>query len=201
MRSVEFPITYIPGWEREELPYPKFRGIEWEGYPEAEHQKGKVAEINDQQWVLEVLGFQGSQGAGEVQMHPEPTQQEDVFFLCGEGEMTIWNGMECIRRPNERNYWEHKLEGVMHKPEAEKANYVLAVASDRATGKEKLVLNVTKQDGTVIAIEPVTTRRGEHHSTRLNSPSLYFVVKRRPIFTDAHGLVGFTGSYGGGSDG
>jgi len=38
MTNVEFPVTYIRGFEREQLPYPKFQGIEWEGYPEAGHQ-------------------------------------------------------------------------------------------------------------------------------------------------------------------
>lgn len=201
MSRIEFPVTYIPGWEKEYLPYPKFQGIEWQGYLEAEFQKGKIIEINGQQWVLQVLGFQGSQGQGEVQMHQEPKQQEDVFFLCGKGEMTIWNGMECVRRPDERNYWEHKLEGIMNKWEAERADYTLAVASEITTGKEKLVLNVTKQDGTMFAIEPVSTRQREYHSTRLSDSSLYFVVKRSPITPDIHELVGFAGPYGGGSDG
>ncbi|PIW07825.1 hypothetical protein COW38_02130, partial [Candidatus Collierbacteria bacterium CG17_big_fil_post_rev_8_21_14_2_50_45_7] len=193
--------TYIRGFEREQLPYPKFQGIEWEGYPEAGHQERQIIEINGQQWVLEVLGFQGSQGQGEVQMHPEPTQQEDVFFLCGKGEMTIWNGMDCVRKADERNYWEHELVGVMDRMEAEKANYVLAVASDRTMGKEKLVLNVTKRDGSMLAVEAISTRKGHYHKTSLARPSLCFVVKRRPITLDSHEMVGFAGPYSGGSDG
>lgn len=181
MTRAEFGVSYSPMSEKEILPSPKFEGVYWQGFPEENQLTGQRVSINGQAWVIEVVGFQGSEGRGSVQMHQEPLQQEDVFFLVGSGEMTIWNGQECQRRPEHPNYWGYSLNGVMTNREAQLANYVLAVASGLDSREEKLVLNVTKKDGTMIAIEPVSTHRGRHHSTRLDASSLYFVVKRSPI--------------------
>jgi|GEM_PF-1364089 len=199
MTSAEFAITYQPRVEKEMLPSPKFEGIYWQGIPEEEALVGRRLCINNQDWVVEVVGFQGSEGAGNVAMHQEPTQQEDVFFLVGAGEMTIWNGMECQMKPDQQNLWEHPLFGVMSIEEAKDADYVLAVASDLATGVEKLVLNITTAVGKMLVVEPLSTQRGRHHGTQLDKESMYFVVKRSPYTIDIHELVRFTGPYGGGN--
>lgn len=189
MSRVEFPITYLPQADKEFLPTPKFQGIYWQDFLEGDIIKGQQVELNQQYWTIDVVGFQGTDKRGSVRMHQEPTQQEDVFFISGIGEMTIWNGMDCVRDPNDRNYWEHPLNGVMSIEEANDAHYVLAVASDIHTGYEKLVLNTTSRVGKMCSIEPVSTRVGMHHSTNINTPSIYFVVKRSPQIQDLHDLL------------
>lgn len=199
MATAEYGVHYTKEAEKEFLPSPKFKGIYWQGIPEEEMLVGMRLDVNGQGWVIEVIGFQGSEGVGHTQLHQEPTQQEDVFFLCGQGNMTICNGMECTRRPGEQNYWDHKLSGVLTAHEAERASFVLAVASDIQTKSEKLVLNVTKEDESMLVVEPVSTRQGYFHSTVLEGSSLYFVVKRSRATLDTHELVGFAGPYSGGS--
>lgn len=184
--------------EKEILPPPKFTGIYWQDFEQQDSIKGQHIDLNGQRWMIEVVGFQGSEGRGNVLMHQEPTQQEDVFFISGSGQMTIWNGFDCVRGPDDRNYWEHPLNGVIDLSEASQAQYVLAVASNIQSHQEKLVLNVTSRTGEMRSIEPVSTHVGMHHSTRIDTPSLYFVVKRSPHTPDIHELVGYTGPYGGG---
>lgn len=202
MYRVEFPITYLPTIEKEFLPSPKFQGIYWQDFLESKKIEDQKIVIDGRVSTIDVVGFQGSEGHGLVQMHQEPIQQEDVFFISGSGQMTIWNGFDCVRRPEDRNYWEHSLRGVMNVLEAGKAAYVLAVASGIKSRHEKLILNITSPGGDNFVIEPVSTRVGMHHTTRLDTPSLYFVVKhssyRPDNLPDIHELVGYTGPYGGG---
>lgn len=197
MLKNEFAITYVPETEKELLPEPKFRGIYWQGIPEEDQMAGQEIEINGRRSAIRVIGFQGSEGLGEVAMHQESVQEEDVFFISGSGEMTIWNGRDHQRRADEVNVWNHPLEGILTPEEAARAKYVLAIASDRATHIEGLVLNIELDDRTW-QVKPAITPRSFHHGTRLDEKSLYFVVKHEPVMVDTHELVGYSGKYGGG---
>lgn len=199
MSSKEYTITYDPSREKEMLPSPKFEGIYWQGIPEQDQIVGEKATLNGERFVMEVVGFQGSDKSALVVMHQEKSQKEGAFFIVGKGEMEIWNGMECQRRPDEPNITHHPLIGILTMQEAEKAKYTLAIAS-AMNGVESLVLNVETVEGKHVSIEGVWNPIGYHHGTTIEGQSLYFVVKMSRSTPDVHELVGYTGPYGGGGD-
>lgn len=181
MNIKEIRLSYDPATEKEWLPQPKFDGIYWQGMPNEGEVEGQVIKIYGESWALDHVGFQGSIGMARVRLHEEPTQQEDVFFLSGEGEMTIWNGLDCGR---ERKRTE-ELKGIFTKEELQAATFVLAVASYSIphldnVELEHLVLNV-EVNGRHESIEPVSTPRGFHHGYDLSEESHYLVVKRRKL--------------------
>lgn len=178
MNKTEIKLDYDPSAEKEWLPSPKFEGVYWQGMSNEVGVQGQQVIINDESWILDHVGFQGSEGKARVQLHEEPTQQEDVFFLSGGGEMTIWNGLDCSRGRNELV----GLKGIFSKEELVAAKFVLAVVSwsmpylhDEVV--DHLVLNVEAGDHQEI-VRPVSTRQGFHHGYVLSEPSHYLIVKR-----------------------
>lgn len=181
MNKAEIQLSYDPTAEKEWLPSPKFEGIYWQGMPNEVDVQGQKIVINDQNWVLDHVGFQGSDRGARVQLHEESTQQEDMFFLSGKGEMDIWNGLDCSRGVNRKA----ELKGVFSKEELVAAKFVLAVVSwsipylhDEVI--DHLVLNV-EVGGRHETIEPVSTPRGFHHGYALSEPSHYLIVKRKLV--------------------
>lgn len=180
-------VTYLANGEREVLSGPKFSGIYWLGIPEGIALVGREIEIYNRRSIITVAGFQGGVENSYVQLHKETDENESVFFVSGEGEMDIWSGVEVSETMNPsslgrlQTWWNLDLAGSLTLHEAESAKYELAIATSLGFLRmEKLILNVTTGDR-VVQIEPVTTMRGHHHRTRLVSPSLYFVVKHKPV--------------------
>jgi hypothetical protein len=197
MSSKEFAIEYSPTAEKEILPSPKFEGIYWQGLLNENELIGQEIELNGKRSTIKVIGFQGSDGMGQVALHPEPDIEESIFFVCGMGEMTVWNGRTEQRRVDETNVWNPELQGLITLEQASRAQYVLAVATNRESQTEGLILNIEVDDQT-FPVTPVVTPRSYHHGTHLREESLYFVIKLEESGWDAHELVGFTGPYGGG---
>lgn len=186
MLSQEIGLMYDPTTEKEWLPKPKFNGIYWQGMPNEQEVQGQVMSLDGVSWELLHVGFQGSDGKAEVIMHPEPTEQEDVFFLQGKGKMIIWNGLESSKgKPRLA-----ELAGIFSQKDIEAATFILAVASwnipylDDLT-VEHLVLNV-EVDGLHESIEPVSTPRGFHHGYELSEASHYLIVKRKPLVSSSN---------------
>jgi len=181
MTKAEYGISYNPELEKEFLPSPKFEGIYWQGFAEEESLTGQEINIDGVRWKIDVIGFQGSEGPGNVQLHEEPMQQEDVFFLTGSGSMTRWDGLDCILSVIS----DTPLMPNLTTKELSTAKFTLAVASYVSEWapniqREHLVLNIETGDRNM-AVEPVSTPKGHYHATHLTEPSTYFVVKRSKI--------------------
>lgn len=208
MQNYEQKVTYPFEAPKERLPTPKFpESAYWQGIPEEDEIVGQRVTLNGEEYVFEVVGFQGSDAPGYIADHQERRQKEGAFFISGEGKMTKRNGEECQRRPDDPVSWERPLNGPLTLEEARQAKYTLAVASKRSpardedSGREMLVLNIETADGRTIAMEGEWLPIGWWHSTQLNGETLYFVVKLSRYVQDTHEVVGYAGPYGGGSDG
>lgn len=188
MNTFEMGVTYNPAGKWEPLPAPKFENVEWLDIPEENALVGQRLLIGGDQWEITVAGFQGSKGPGKVQLHPEGAldgkhdhEQEDVYFLSGHGEMSRWDGLDCIM-----SVWsDTPLKEVLTLEEVGRARFTLAVASYYLPGipeteLEHMVLNV-EVDSKTIPVEPIMTPPGHYHATHLTDQSLYFVVKRKRI--------------------
>jgi hypothetical protein len=173
-------VTYQESAEKEMLPSPKFDGVWWKGIPEEGGLEGRVVEINGAKWEIKVIGFQGTDTRGNVQMHPEPDMQEDVFMIAGEGLMWVWDGLNCGLSNNQP----HEMKGVFENACVSEAEYALAIASyvhpQFHCEMEHLVLDVVIGNKTHV-VEPISTPQGFQHRTELVKPSTYFVVKRKKV--------------------
>jgi len=189
MTAEQWSVTFDQSYEKERLPAPKFgEPIWWRDFPEIDEIVGQRPIINGEAWVITVAGFQGSDAATEILLHQEGVddgehdgEQEDAYFISGEGSMTRWDGIECSKGRVTKT----DLLGIVSLEEFGKAKFELAVASYNLKGLpqeqlEHLVLNV-EIDGRTFAIEPVSTLPGHYHATELKSESVYFVVKRKRV--------------------
>ena len=166
-----------PDWNwaaAEQLTKPIFHGIYWKGLPGGDEElltgPNKTVILNGIARHIEVIGWQGSRN-GLVELHREDNLQEDVFVVAGHIAMTTIDlaGKHTV-------YDKH---GILPVEALDKVGYVLAIGSEIEGHGEHFILNT--EANWAVPIYPLITEKGWSHTTMIMEPSVYFVVKHRPV--------------------